>query len=104
MTPGILDILTWDELRVALAHELSHMGNGDILLGVAAAMATGITFVTNMPMERSRLGWLRAEPRARMAASGGSRGDVPAEICSVSHGRSGYEPLVLYSDRKVRLK
>jgi heat shock protein HtpX len=51
VTQGLLDICAWDEIKGVLAHEISHVRNHDILIGsVAAAVATGISFMANMAM------------------------------------------------------
>ena len=57
VTAGIVEALSWDELRGVLAHEISHIGNRDILIGsVAAAVALAITFVARMAMWASIFG------------------------------------------------
>jgi heat shock protein HtpX len=57
VTEGILAACSWDEIRGVLAHELMHVRNRDILIGsVAAAVATGISFIANMAMWGAMLG------------------------------------------------
>ena len=51
ITEGMIAACNWEEIRGVLAHELAHIRNRDILIGsVAAAVATGISFVANMAM------------------------------------------------------
>lgn len=51
VTQGLVQALSWDEIRGVLAHELAHVRNRDILIGsVAAAIAMGITFIARMAM------------------------------------------------------
>jgi len=57
VTQGILNVLTWDELKGVLAHEISHVKNRDILIGsVAAAIAMGITFIARIALWGSMFG------------------------------------------------
>jgi heat shock protein HtpX len=51
VTQGLLQACSWDEVQGVLAHEIMHVRNRDILIGsVAAAVATGISFIANMAM------------------------------------------------------
>ena len=51
VTEGLLTQCPPDEVRAVLAHEMAHIRNRDILIGsVAAAIATGISFVANMAL------------------------------------------------------
>jgi heat shock protein HtpX len=51
VTRGLLDLCNRDELRGVLAHEIGHIKHRDILIGsVAAAVATGISFLANMAL------------------------------------------------------
>ena len=49
VTEGILDLLTEEELKGVLSHELTHIKNRDILVAtVAATIAAAITFIARM--------------------------------------------------------
>jgi heat shock protein HtpX len=48
---GLLQLMSWDEVRGVLAHELTHIRNRDVLTGsVAAAVGMAITLVARMAM------------------------------------------------------
>ncbi|MGH8977761.1 MAG: zinc metalloprotease HtpX [Acidimicrobiia bacterium] len=51
VTQGLLQVVSEDELRGVLAHEISHVRHRDILISsVAAALAMGIMFVARIAM------------------------------------------------------
>ncbi len=51
VTHGLLQHMTWDEVRGVLAHELAHIRNRDILIGsVAAAIGMALTMLARMAM------------------------------------------------------
>lgn len=57
VTVGLLDAMTWDQVRGVLAHELAHIRNRDILIGsVAAAIGMAITFAARMVMFSAMFG------------------------------------------------
>jgi heat shock protein HtpX len=54
VTAGILDVLSPEELRGVLAHELGHVKNRDILIvTIAAVLASTLSFMGNMAMWNS---------------------------------------------------
>lgn len=51
VTEGILQILSREELKAVLAHEMGHVKNRDILVAsVAAVIASAISFISNMAL------------------------------------------------------
>jgi heat shock protein HtpX len=57
VTQGLLQVVTKDELRGVLAHEISHVRHRDILISsVAAALAMAIMFVARMAVFSSLFG------------------------------------------------
>ena len=57
VTSGLLHVLDREEVNGVVAHELGHIKNKDILIGsIAAAIATGITYIAQMAMFSAMFG------------------------------------------------
>lgn len=57
VTKGILDVLSKEELRGVLAHELAHIKNRDVLIAsIAAVIASAISFLANMALWGGMMG------------------------------------------------
>lgn len=68
LTTGLLQVCSPEEVRGVVAHELAHIKHRDILIGsIAAAVATGISFVANMAMWQGMFGGSDDEDRPNPA-------------------------------------
>jgi len=64
VTQGILRLLSWDELRGVLAHELSHVRNRDTLISAIAATLAGVVMmVARMAYWGALFGGMRRDER-----------------------------------------
>jgi heat shock protein HtpX len=70
VTRGLMEALTDQELEAVLAHELTHIRNGDARLGVIAAVFAGIISLIPQVIFRG----FRGARGVRIATGGGNRG------------------------------
>jgi heat shock protein HtpX len=83
VTDGILDVLDEDELEGVLAHELSHVGNRDILIGaVAATVAAAVSMIARIAMWGAMLGGRGDDDDSPMGAVGGLLAIILAPIAA----------------------
>ena len=62
VTHGLLQHMTWEEVRGVIAHELAHINNRDILIGsVASAIGMALTFLARMAMWGGMYGGRRSD-------------------------------------------
>ncbi len=70
VTHGLLQQMSWDEVRGVLAHELAHIRNRDILIGsVASAIGMALTFLARMAMWGGMYGGRRSNRDGNPIAS-----------------------------------
>lgn len=75
VTRGLLDTLDPDELECVLAHELTHIINRDVRLGVVAAIFAGvITLIAELFFRAMRHAGRRGSSRSRGNGGGGGAG------------------------------
>lgn len=75
VTEGILQVLSKEELKGVLAHELGHVKNRDILIAtIAAVLASAISFMGNMAL---------FQPRDDEDSGGGALGLVAAILVPI---------------------
>ncbi len=64
VTNGILSLLSEDELKAVIAHEIAHIKNRDILVQtIAVTIATAISFVASMAKWAAIFGGMRGDDR-----------------------------------------
>jgi len=64
VTEGIMRLMTWEELEGVLAHELSHVGNRDILISsIAATLAGVVMMLANMAQWGAIFGGMSRDDR-----------------------------------------
>jgi len=85
VTEGILDVLDEEELEGVLAHELSHVGNRDILIGaVAATVAAAVSMIARIAMWGAMFGGGRGDDDdSPMGAIGGLLAILLAPIAAL---------------------
>ena len=119
VTEGITKLLSEDELRGVLAHELAHVQHRDILIqSVAAAIGGAITYIAYMPLSGSAVTttrrsarsprwpwscWPRSRPRSSSSRSRASASTPPTPAAPKSAAtRSRWRAPCCVSSRERR--
>ncbi|HEY8381352.1 MAG TPA: M48 family metallopeptidase [Microvirga sp.] len=97
LTRGLLDTLDERELEAVLAHELTHLRNGDVRLLVRAVMISGIiAFIAELVFRNLRFGdGPRGSSRSKEKKSGGAAAFLAVAIALAFLGLAWFLSLVL---------